>query len=356
MRNGSLVNETSSRLKITTVNETSSRLEITNITLEDGAEYSCNVSNTAGSECINASLFITPEIIQQPQSINSTNGSVLNFTCLATGYPSPEYVWEKIDLNEIMCVGPVLNFNPAVFGDEGWYHCIAAINELVNDTVYAVISEIALLTSKKCSVYGCYNKNVAWLIISDYCILTVSPQGSVHVNPDTMIRSIGESTNFTCELKGGPDNNVQWFKGNFQPGNVPNLNETDVDYTISNITSVSIGGNYTCLVVNLAGNDSATVTLYIQPEITLQPLNVTTTARSNVNLTCDADGFPLPSFSWEKDGERFVGDQGNYINKTLSFKPIMFFDEGRYQCIAKTDFPTGSISTINSTSATITSK
>ena len=136
-------------------NESSSLFTITDITLEDGAEYSCLVSNTAGSESVNASLFIIPEIVQQPQSINTTNGTVIDFMCLATGYPSPVYHWEKVNSSGavvVMMVGitSIFNFEPVLFGDEGYYHCVAFLDELdtMDQMMYAAKSDIALLTSK----------------------------------------------------------------------------------------------------------------------------------------------------------------------------------------------------------------
>ena len=157
LKNGIVLDgESSSHLTITNISETSSLLTITNITVEDGAEYSCVVSNAAGNSSVMASLFVVPEITQQPQAINTTNGSAVAFTCFATGYPSPEYIWSRenpegtvVAMN--VSVESQLNIDPVMFGDEGYYRCVAFIddNAPMAPMQFTDMSEAALLTSKQ---------------------------------------------------------------------------------------------------------------------------------------------------------------------------------------------------------------
>ena len=138
--------------------ETSSLLTVTDISVEDGSEYSCLVSNAAGNGSAMASLFVIPEIVQQPQAINTNNGSAITFTCLATGYPSPEYIWSRENPEGTvvaMMVGEEseLNIDPVMFGDEGYYRCMAFIGDdgdnATDPILYIDESEAALLTSKQ---------------------------------------------------------------------------------------------------------------------------------------------------------------------------------------------------------------
>ena len=91
----------------------------------------CVVSNAAGNDSATATLFVAPTIVTQPADILTRNGTVVNFTCEAESFPAPEYQWEKY--NETMAtfirVGsdPVLEFSPALFGDEGTYRCVAIL-------------------------------------------------------------------------------------------------------------------------------------------------------------------------------------------------------------------------------------
>ena len=91
------------------------------------------------------------------------------------------------------------------------------------------------------------------------------------------------------------------------------------------------GGEYTCVVSNAAGNDSTTVTLYIRPYIVVNPQpQLLTAVLSNVTFTCEALGFPAPSYQWRKDG-----DPGfSAVTQHLSLNPVNFGNEGYYTCVA----------------------
>ena len=183
--------------------------------------------------------------------------------------------------------------------------------------------------------------------------ITVSPGGGVEVSPRFAVESIGSSRTFTCGAQGGPGNQFQWLKSDGML-----VNEIQPMLTISVTSGSGDGGDYTCLVTNAAGNGSDTVSVYVRPEIITHPTNVSTDNDSIVSLNCTADGFPMPTFSWEKeDGNTFTEVVG-VTNQTLRFNPAVFSNEGRYRCIATVNFPMGTESMASSTSnlATLTSK
>ena len=113
------------------MSEMSNTLTIDNIGAVNGGSYTCVVSNAAGNDSATATLFVAPTIVTQPADILTRNGTVVNFTCEAESFPAPEYQWEKY--NETMGTfirvvsDPVLEFSPAVFGDEGTYRCVASL-------------------------------------------------------------------------------------------------------------------------------------------------------------------------------------------------------------------------------------
>ena len=95
----------------------------------------------------------------------------------------------------------------------------------------------------------------------------------------------------------------------------------------------SHGGCYTCIVSNAAGNDSVSTTLYVAPYID-SPLEEQTLAvnGSDVNVTCNAAGFPIPNVMW-------TDSFGSNVSNTsqLQFIPVMFGDEGSYLCVASVE-------------------
>ena len=118
----------------------------------------------------------------------------------------------------------------------------------------------------------------------------VSPEGSVSVDPFNQAFDHNMNVTFTCSAKGGPDNTFQWERDGVIVSNEANFTVTQIDATD--------GGNYTCTVSNAAGNDSNTTTLFVNPLITLNPMDVNTTNGSMVMLMCDAEAFPEPDFQW----------------------------------------------------------
>lgn len=91
------------------------------------------MSNAAGSEDIETVLFVSPRITQQPvANILAENGTIQSLVCEGESFPYPEYEWTKIDDDEVVGNDSMLVFNPVVFGDEGTYVLLLAMNYLCN--------------------------------------------------------------------------------------------------------------------------------------------------------------------------------------------------------------------------------
>ena len=140
-----------------------------------------------------------------------------------------------------------------------------------------------------------------------------------------MVFNQGYNATFICTAFGGPDNFFLWRMNGNIIGNDSVLEVMDID--------ASSGGVYTCTVSNAAGSDSASTTLYVAPYI-VTPLEeqALTTNGSNVNISCDADGFPSPTVSWVDMTNAEVMN-----TSVLEFSPVMFRDEGLYRCMAITE-------------------
>ena len=127
-------------------NEMSDILTIVNASAASGGNYTCIASNVAGSDRATASLLVAPTFITQPVNQHVSNGSTTSFTCAAESFPAPEYMWEKSNEGSssfyTVSNGSVLEFTPAVFGDEGNYRCVASLPGSSRN----VTSQLAVLT------------------------------------------------------------------------------------------------------------------------------------------------------------------------------------------------------------------
>lgn len=168
-------------------------------------------------------------------------------------------------------------------------------------------------------------------------------------------------------------NEFRWVKGNeligtFDDSSLPiNVNSTLDDLqnveSMNNELEVTVGsgqtsaqtngGDYTCFVINEAGFENSTVTLYILPEVVEHPTDQFVNDGDLVTLTCIGDSFPAPRYQWQRwnmSTETYEPLQGQ-TNSTLEFSSISYEDFGRYRCMVLTDIINQNV---NSNSATIT--
>ena len=160
-----------------------------------------------------------------------------------------------------------------------------------------------------------------------------------------------------CEVKGGPGNEIRWLLNGDDLSNVSAAITDDSDdalfsmLTVQNVTAVD-GGEYTCVVFNLAGTGNDTIQVSISPYFTMQPEDSGGENGTMAVLTCEADGFPLPEFEWSRvDGEPLTERLTGFKSAMLVFSPLTFGDEGVYICtISSNDI------SVNSTSATLSGR
>ena len=147
---------------------------------------------------------------------------------------------------------------------------------------------------------------------------------------------------FNCTSEGGPYNQHRWIEGELTLPSPVTVESVDALSTVvSNTTILSLdevigssGGVYTCIAINDAGSDNATVTLYVSPEILQDPENVYVQDGDTVTLTCIADSFPSPDYQWEmmnRSTGAFEPIDGE-TNTTLVFDYVDYEDYGTYRC------------------------
>ena len=151
--------------------------------------------------------------------------------------------------------------------------------------------------------------------------------GNVNVTVDE-IATRGDNVTFFCSSNGGPNNSYQWLMNNTV---LPGENSTTLHLAKVDATS---GGDYTCLVTNIAGNDSFSVSLYVEPYITTFPVEyLEVELLDPAMFNCDADGFPVPVLSWTKVAGQMSGTVASTTGN-LTFPSVAAEDNGTYVCQA----------------------
>ena len=166
---------------------------------------------------------------------------------------------------------------------------------------------------------------------------------------------LGGDTTLNCLSLGGPNNTYSWQLNGEMIGQGPSLELTGINSTS--------GGEYTCIVSNIAGSDTDSTFLYVHPYIIMAPeLNIYTMDGEYVSIECIVDGFPTPNVTWEslglELGDLETSNPGNGIsgsgmegegrvelvefdNGPLEFSLVSFGDEGYYQCVVSAQTPEG---------------
>ena len=84
--------------------------------------------------------------------------------------------------------------------------------------------------------------------------MTISPEGSVEATPNVINSLTDTEVTYNCTAKGGPFNNFTWTYE--RTGNVMASGQQ-----LTFNSHASKGGDYQCLVDNLAGMEAVSVTL-----------------------------------------------------------------------------------------------
>lgn len=103
-----------------------------------GGNYTCTVSNAAGTDSASTMLYVVPYIVTPlSEQILITNGSSVNINCESAGFPYPTVTW--VDTQGLQVSSTLqLQFNPIMFGDEGIYSCIASA--VINRTNFTALN------------------------------------------------------------------------------------------------------------------------------------------------------------------------------------------------------------------------
>uniref|UniRef100_A0A1X7T947 Ig-like domain-containing protein n=1 Tax=Amphimedon queenslandica TaxID=400682 RepID=A0A1X7T947_AMPQE len=308
-------------------------IALTSVNASHGGTYECIISNDFGNEALSTSVFIRPYFAEQPPDnvYTEVDGNV-TLDCNAESYPYPSFQWEKKNDAGVFAsmsgeTGRYLMFSSVTTDIIGEYRCIVTVDELDSS------------------------------ITSNVTAVHVSPQNLVTVEPSMIISEPSSDVTFTCNTTAGPNSKFVWLYNatsvvcddcieTFEDflsrvDNLTNMTLVGIGpvLTLRNIDS-SVGGTYHCAVINGAGFDIETASLYITPTIVTHPMSVNTpTMIPNIVLSCMANSFPDPEYRWEKSStnEGPYTEIANSEGSTYALGTVVHSTNGYYRCVAYTN-------------------
>jgi uncharacterized repeat protein (TIGR01451 family) len=231
----------------------------------------------------------------------------------------------------------------AIDGDTFSFTTAAAIGnraDTVNSGFFGSIDDVAVFNRPlaPAEIQSIYNAGAAGM-----CSLPASIVGE----PVSVTNATGANVVFSVAATGSPPLSYQWFY-NGSP-----LTDGDrITGSQSNnlfITNLQTGdsGNYSVIAsnsVNTATSTVATLTVYVPPSFTIQPVSQTWITGSNYTLTALATGTQPISYEWFQNGAMMT-DNGHFTGtatSTLSVSNVQTSDAATYTVAASNFSPTTS--------------
>lgn len=176
-----------------------------------------------------------------------------------------------------------------------------------------------------------------------------------HISND-VVASVGEDVQFNCTVENVGRMSVSWAKRSVVLSMRNILSLSDPRYTIAEarddeadnatyslkITKIepSDMGPYECQVI-VSATDKITKKLNLSikhPPIISEertPKSKLVTEGQNLEVSCDATGFPQPTMYWKREGNAIMPAGGQKLaGPTLRIKEVHRLDRGAYYCVA----------------------
>ncbi|XP_035706801.1 Down syndrome cell adhesion molecule-like protein Dscam2 isoform X3 [Folsomia candida] len=316
-----------------------SHVNITSVRVEDGGEFTCTFTNTAGKASHTARLNIYgPPHVRPMPDILATAGQRLQIKCPVGGYPVEAITWqyngEKIPLNDRQSVSSngTLTIEKMERSDAGSFVCMAEnkgstsersvnvrvmVPPRVSPFVFDEGLQEGMRTQVMCTtIAGDEPINMTWLKDSK----------EVQPLPSTSTNSNSKGTNHGIH--------VNYFS------------TFSTILTIPNITALH-SGNYSCVVENLVGKvgHEAQLIVTVPAKWVMEPGDQSVSVGSHVAIHCQTQGYPKPTVKWrqavggpERKEFREVGYRTPGVlaaeNGSLIISRVTEDHEGYYSCQA----------------------
>ncbi|XP_078351543.1 fibroblast growth factor receptor 3-like isoform X2 [Oculina patagonica] len=299
----------------------SATIKLKNIQAKDSGTYYCIVKFTTFDWIINLVELIVvvgPQITLRTSgpAITIDEGNTRTLLCVASGNPKPNITWYRDNVK---------------------------VQEDPNNSNYTITSA----TRNHAGTYRCEAVVTAPGLSINPAEYTVAvtvrfkPQHRVNSLQSNQTKVEGRNAEFYCRLEAVPSGiTYRWFKGGSQ------ILDPE-DYTIGTISDGQrltvkkvkkrSAGQYSCEGQNTLGTgERKSVYLlvnYPPQQVTVTPNPADVKLTQSITLTCDADGFPKPSYSW-----KFNGKLNGIRQNTVTVTNVDVNDAGNYTCVAKNDF------------------
>ncbi|XP_076366885.1 fasciclin-2-like isoform X3 [Tachypleus tridentatus] len=159
--------------------------------------------------------------------------------------------------------------------------------------------------------------------------------------PLTQALIMGEEGHIKCKVTSNPPPQVMWYKNNLTIAEdrykfesegikIDRVEEMDKGLYKVRVTVTQTGGLQQRFI---------TVEVYVPPTIRDQPDTTEAVEENSATLSCSADGYPAPTYSWFNKEDKDMNKEHDYVvdkNKgTLTILKVRKDDEGQYVCMAK---------------------
>lgn len=300
---------------------TSTSYTIGSASINDAANYTVVISNSAGSVTSNAvALSVAspaPSIKTQPSALTINQGQNATFSVVLDTSGSYTYQWKKDGVAIPGATGSTLR--------------------LVNVTVY------------QAGIYSVIVANNSGTVTSNAVTLAVNSPLTITANPVSRAAGIGDTMSsafsVTATASPGVTLSYQWRKDG-----VNLAGATSATLALSSIKAADFG-TYSVTVSSPSGTvTSSPAVLYrvsdpsVAPVITREPKGITIKAGSSLILSVSATGSPTPNYQWQLNGTAIPGATAS----TLVLTDILASQSGSYNVVV-----TNSAGTASSKSATV---
>ncbi|XP_050994845.1 LOW QUALITY PROTEIN: hemicentin-1 [Labeo rohita] len=300
-----------------------STLTVTAVHTSDSGKYTCVATNQAGEEdrIFNLNVYVPP-LIQgngpAAKELTAVLDSSINIECVASGSPPPQLNWLKNGLPlpvssqiRLLSAGQVLRIARAQVSDGGSYTCVASNRAGVDNRHYSL------------QVY-----------------VPPSLDGAGSTEEVTVVR--GNTASFICIADGTPNPTVTWLRNGAALPKDAHLLLLNQNSTLQiSHARVNHTGRYTCTAHNQAGDASRHFSLKVldPPRINGSgvPAEVSVVVNHVLELVCEADGIPLPTLTWLKDGRPLLQTDSIRLlrdGEVLRVASAQVENTGRYTCLA----------------------